>query len=493
MKDRASGIFLPVFSLPSPYGIGDFGEYAYKLIDILSSNGVRFWQILPLNITSLENYNSPYMPLSAFAGNFIFISPSFLMKEKLIDEKDIGNLDFFLENEVDYEKVYEFKEKILKIAFENFEKHKEKEDFERFKEENSFWLEDFSLFIVLKKHFKKPWNRWPFKIKERDEKVLKELKEIFKREIEEQKFIQYIFYKEFFLLKNYANQKGVKIIGDIPIYLSYDSSEVWSNPYIFKLDENKEMLFVSGVPPDYFSEKGQLWGNPVYDWEKLKERNFDFWIKRIGHNLNIYDYLRIDHFRGFVAYWEIDAKKEDAREGKWVKVPSEEFFDLIFKNFPKERIIAEDLGFITPDVIQIMKKFDIPGMRVLIFGFDRKDPLNPHLPHNYIENCVAYTSTHDTNTLKGWMEKELKEKEFFFDYFNGNAEIEEIIRIIIISAAKLVIFPVCDLLEIGEKGRINTPGKKEGNWMWRLSFSLSNLLEEKIKTLKKFLDIYGRI
>ncbi|MEO0286724.1 MAG: 4-alpha-glucanotransferase, partial [candidate division WOR-3 bacterium] len=280
---RGAGIFLPIFSLPSNYGIGDFGEFSYRFIDIISENGFKLWQILPLNPIAYENYNSPYLSSSLFAGNYLFISLEFLIKEKLIDEKDI-NLPSFKENEVDYEKVYDFKQKILDISYENFLKFKEKEEFYKFSYENSYWLSDFSLFNVLKRYFKKNWNEWPEKLKKRDEETLKEFERIFKKEIEKEKFIQYIFYKEFSTLKRYANEKNIKIIGDIPIYPSYDSSDVWVNQDIFKLDENKNPIYVAGVPPDYFSEKGQLWGNPVYDWEKLKEKEFCYWIKRIEHS-----------------------------------------------------------------------------------------------------------------------------------------------------------------------------------------------------------------
>lgn len=496
--DRGAGIFLPVFSLPSNFGIGDFGEFSYKFIDIISENGFKFWQILPLNPTSFENYNSPYLSSSLFAGNHLFISLEFLIKENLIDEKDI-DLPSFKENEVDYEKVYEFKEKILSISYENFLKFKEKEEFYSFCNENSYWLDDFSLFNVLKKYFKKNWNKWPEKLKNRDEKILIEFKKIFKKEIEKEKFIQYIFYKEYFSLKKYANEKGIKIIGDIPIYPSYDSVDVWSNQEIFKLDQDKNPVYVAGVPPDYFSEKGQLWGNPVYDWEKLKEKDFYYWIKRIEHSLKFYDYLRLDHFRGFVAYYEIPYGKEDAREGKWVNAFPYEFFNKIYEKFKKINIIAEDLGYITPDVIEVMNKFDIPGMRVFLFGFGDKNPKNPHLPHNYKKNSFAYTSTHDTNTLRGWFENEIdnESKDFLLKYINKGENVEElifeIIRILMISVAGIVIFPLQDILFLGEEARINRPGKKEGNWKFKINLSLLEEFKKRIKELKKFLEIYGRL
>ncbi len=495
---RGAGIFLPIFSLPSNYGIGDFGEFSYRFIDIISENGFKLWQILPLNPIAYENYNSPYLSSSLFAGNYLFISLEFLIKEKLIDEKDI-NLPSFKENEVDYEKVYDFKQKILDISYENFLKFKEKEEFYKFSYENSYWLSDFSLFNVLKRYFKKNWNEWPEKLKKRDEETLKEFERIFKKEIEKEKFIQYIFYKEFSTLKRYANEKNIKIIGDIPIYPSYDSSDVWVNQDIFKLDENKNPIYVAGVPPDYFSEKGQLWGNPVYDWEKLKEKEFCYWIKRIEHSLKFYDYLRLDHFRGFVAYYEIPYGKEDATEGKWVNAFPYEFFNKIYEKFGKINIIAEDLGYITPDVIEVMERFDIPGMRVFLFGFCDKNPNNPHLPHNYKKHIFAYTSTHDTNTLRGWIENEIDEesKDFLLNYINKKQDVEEIIfeiiRIFFGSVANVVIIPLQDILFLGEEARINRPGKKEGNWKFRINFSLFEEFKKRIKELKKFLEIYGRL
>ena len=497
MFERSAGIFLPIFSLPSKYGVGDFGEFSYKFIDLISKYGFKYWQILPLNPVDISNQNSPYMSSSLFAGNFLFISIEFLIKEKLLDEKDIGNLEEFKEDEVEYEKVYEFKERILNISYENFLK-KEDEEFLNFCDENSFWLESFSIFNVLKKYFKKGWNKWPLKIIKRDEKVIKDLKKIFEREINKEKFIQYIFYKEYKKLKNYANEKGIKIIGDFPIYPSFDSSDVWENQEIFKIDENFYPLYVAGVPPDYFSEKGQLWGNPVYNWEKLKEKEFDYFIKRFKQSLKFYDLIRIDHFRGFVAYYEIPYGKEDAREGKWVPCFPYDFFEKIFNEFKNINIIAEDLGYITEDVIEVREKFKIPGMRVFIFGFGDKNKHNPHLPHNYIENSISYTTTHDTNTLKGWFLKEIDEdvKEFFLDYINKKGDVEEIllevIRILIFSKSNLVIFPIQDILFLDENARINRPGKKEGNWKWKLSFKKFNEIEERLKIIKKFIEIYGR-
>ncbi|MEO0255472.1 MAG: 4-alpha-glucanotransferase [candidate division WOR-3 bacterium] len=497
MNERGCGVLLPIFSLPSPFGIGDFGGFAYKFVDILAENKIKFWQILPLNPVDKSGLFSPYMSYSAFAYNFLFISPYFLIKEDLLSKDILKKVPDFKENEVEYERIYDFKRVILDIAYYNFKKKNEEDKFLKFCRENDYWLNSYSLFTVLKNEFKTIWNEWESKIRDRSPEVIGKLERKYEREIEKVKFVQYIFYKQFITLKRYANKRGVKIIGDIPIYVSYDSADVWENPQIFKLDENKKPLYVSGVPPDYFSEKGQLWGNPVYDWDKLRERNFDFWVKRIFHNLKFYDYIRIDHFRGFVGYYQIPYGSEDARIGEWVKAPAREFFDFIFKKFGKFNLIAEDLGFITDDVVEIMKIYDIPGMRVFQFGFGDLNLNNPHLPHNYPEKSFGYTSTHDTNTLKGWFEKEIKDniKKFILDYLNISSEDDiwnGIMKKMLFSRASVIIIPVYDILFLGEEARINKPGTKIGNWKWRMSLKLFEELKEKIKILKKLIEASNR-
>lgn len=487
---------MPIFSLPSPSGIGDFGNFSYKFVDILSENSIKFWQILPLNPTELETGNSPYMSESAFAGNFLFISPEILLKEGYLKKDDVREFPDFNDRRVEYEKVYIFKNKIIEIAYENFKRMKNKEDFEKFCISNSYWLIDYSLFSFLKKIYKKPFNEWDEKIRERDEEVLKKLMEKYKEEIEREKFKQFLFFKQYYSLKNYANKKGIKIIGDIPIYVSYNSCDVWVNPEIFKLDKDKKPLYVAGVPPDYFSKKGQLWGNPLYDWEKLAKRGFDFWIKRIEHNLKLFDYLRIDHFRGFVGYYQIPYGRTDATIGEWVPAPASEFFEFIFKNLGRINIIAEDLGFITEDVIEIMKKFKIPGMRVFQFGFGDKNPQNPHLPHNYDENVISYTSTHDTDTLKGWLYKiDKSERDFVFNYLkvkNIDDAIEKAIEALLFSKSIITIFPLQDILKMGSGGRINTPGTKKWNWRWRVDKKTLLDFANALKNYKKLIELSNR-
>ncbi|MEN3044141.1 MAG: 4-alpha-glucanotransferase [Candidatus Hydrothermales bacterium] len=499
MDEKGAGVLLPIFSLPSPFGIGDFGGVSYKFIDILEENKFKYWQILPITPVEKGSLFSPYMSSSAFAGNFLFISPYKLIKEGLLDKSILKEIGSFKEDYVEYEKVYEYKYYILDIAFNNFKKNLVRfKDYFEFLRDNEYWLTDYSLFCVLKKEQDFLWCDWDKELKNRDERVLEKLKEKYENEIEREKFIQYIFFKQFFEIKNYAKRKGIKIIGDLPIYVSFDSADVWANPYIFKLDNEKKPIYVAGVPPDYFSEDGQLWGNPVYNWEVLKEQNFDFWIKRIYHNLKLFDVIRIDHFRGFVGYYQIPYGRSDARVGHWEKAPAKEFFELVFKKFGKIDLIAEDLGYITEDVIETMKIFNIPGMRVFQFGFLNKDLSNIHLPHNYPYECCAYSSTHDTNTLLGWLEEEIKEseKEFLIEYVGrgkNNIEIIDSIKDLLISSkSKIVIFPVQDIILIGDKGRINRPGRKEGNWVFRLTAENFKEFSKRMKDMMEKIVKYKR-
>ncbi|MEN3045736.1 MAG: 4-alpha-glucanotransferase [Candidatus Hydrothermales bacterium] len=476
MNKRGAGVFLPIFSLPSPFGIGDFGGTSYKFIDILEEGKFKYWQILPLTPVDRSAYYSPYMSNSAFAGNFLFISPYKLIKDGLLDKGILKEVGSFREDFVEYDKVFEFKSYLLDIAFNNFKKNIDQfKDYFEFLEENEYWLSDFSLFCALKKEYGTLWCDWDKKVRDRDERALEKLRKKYENEIEREKFVQYIFFKQFYEVKSYANRKGIKIIGDLPIYVSLDSADVWANPYIFKLDSEKRPIYVAGVPPDYFSEEGQLWGNPVYNWDVMKEQNFDFWIKRIYHSIKLFDVIRIDHFRGLVGYYQIPYGRSDAKVGYWEKAPALEFFEAIFKKFGKIELVAEDLGYITEDVIEIMKIFNIPGMRVFQFGFLTKDMSNIHLPHNYPYECCAYSSTHDTNTLLGWLEVEIKdqEREFLEEYIgrgkNNIEMIDSIIDLLISSKSKIVIFPVQDIILIGDKGRINRPGRKENNWVFRLT------------------------
>ncbi|MCL4385589.1 MAG: 4-alpha-glucanotransferase [Actinobacteria bacterium] len=524
---RKSGMLLPVASLPSEFGIGDLGPNSYKFVDILKKSRQSFWEILPLNPTSTSKDNCPYATSSAFAGNTLLISPQLLYEEGLLEKSDIRKIKNIFNNRiyinyVDYKKVTKEKNKIFQKAFDNFkstDNKKLKDDFDNFCMENGKkWLNGFTLFNALKKKLNYiSWNKWPEKLKNLN--ITENLRKLnpdsdIYEGIKKEKFLQFIFFKQWFNLKNYCNNLGIKIIGDIPIYVDFESSDVWANPEIFKLDSDKNPTFVSGVPPDYFSKSGQLWGNPVYNWDNLKKNNYKWWINRIEYNLNLYDFVRIDHFRGFVAYWEVPAEDKNAKNGKWVKAYPEDFFNVLkqklsikFNNSNQQKniyfslpIIAENLGYITDDIEEIMKEYNFPGLKVILFAFGKDFPTGTHLPYNYDKNCIAYTGTHDNNTIKGWFLEEAKnyEKKNLLKYIgnageelNPNSINDVLIRLIMSSAAGLTIIPVQDILGLGSEARMNHPSTVRGNWKWRMT--RKDFVIKNFKKLKEFTEIYSRI
>lgn len=498
MKRRGSGILLHITSLPSPYGIGDLGPWAYKFVDFLSETKQSFWQILPLNPTSGAFGNSPYSNPSAFAGNSLLISPDLLVEDSFLSTSDIGGDPSFPHERIDYAAVTEYKHKLFSIAYENFKKKRAKDyEFERFARENACWLDDYALFMSLREHFNRiTWSDWPDDIRNGNKSAIKACKEKLNDRILMKKFFQYIFFKQWFCLKAYCKDKNIRIIGDVPIYVNYDSTDVWTNPQIFKLNDNKRLAFVAGVPPDYFSKTGQLWGNPVYRWNALRESGYSWWIKRIEHNLRLFDVIRLDHFRGFVAYWEVSAGEETAINGRWIDVPVEDFFSTLCKRFPFLPIIAEDLGLITPDVREIMNRFEFPGMKLLIFAFGDDFPNGTYLPHNYTKNCVVYTGTHDNNTVKGWFTTEARpeDRKRLFKYIGREVREEnihwEFIRLAMMSVANMVIIPMQDILGLGEEAKMNLPSTSNGNWRWRL---LPNQITHSlVKELREMTETYGR-
>ncbi len=431
IKKRASGILLHITSLPSSYGIGDLGPDAYRFADFLTETNQSYWQMLPLNPTDTVYGNSPYSSFSAFAGNPILISPDLMVEDGFLEKSDIIKHPWFSDSKVNYKTVTAYKDKILKTAYEKNKKKliKDKE-FEKFCSENAYWLDDYSLFISLKKYFKMvDWSRWQGGLRDRSDDSIKEWKKQFDEMISEEKFCQYLFFSQWHLLRNYCESKNIQIIGDIPIYVNYDSSDIWANPGMFNLDKEKKPAFVAGVPPDYFSATGQLWGHPVYNWDVLKKNGYSWWIKRIEHNLKLFHMFRLDHFRGFVGYWKVQVNEKTAINGKWIKGPGKDFFSALLKHFPCIPIIAEDLGVITPDVREIMNIFGFPGMKVLLFAFGENLPNHPYAPHNHIRNCVVYTGTHDNNTIKGWFKKELraKDRKRIFEYLGRKISVENIL------------------------------------------------------------------
>ncbi|MCI0694669.1 4-alpha-glucanotransferase [candidate division KSB1 bacterium] len=499
MKNRGSGILLHITSLPSAYGVGDFGPEAYRFADFLTEAQQCFWQFLPLNPTQSMLGHSPYSSHSAFAGNPLLISPELLEQEGILRAADLPRAPSFRDGRVDFPSVIDYKKKLLAAACQQYKGRLAKDhEFEHFCRENAHWLDDYALFAVLKEHFHEAgWDSWPVALRDRDPQALREAEKHFHDQILPKKFVQYLFYRQWFALKNYCKNKNLQLIGDLPIYVSFDSVDVWANPELFKLDEEKRPVVVAGVPPDYFSATGQLWGNPVFNWEKLRETRYAWWAKRLEHNLKLCDIIRLDHFRGFVAYWEVPAGETMAINGKWVEAPVEDFFKIMFRHFPGLKIIAEDLGEITPDVREWIHRLGLPGMRVLMFAFGDDLATNLHAPHNYPENCVVYTGTHDNNTVRGWFKNEAgaETRQKLFQYLGreitGPTVHWEFIRLAMSSVAQMVIIPMQDVLGLGEKARMNFPGKPEGNWGWRLrAGQVTPALAKKLADLAK---VYSRI
>ena len=485
MINRNSGILLPIFSLPSKYGIGTFGREAYKFIDFLHSARQRYWQILPLGHTSYGD--SPYSSFSIFAGNPYFIDLEILVEEGFINEYDLINVDFGSNDEcIDYKKLFDNRFKVLRMAYENKGRT---HDLFPFINQNP-WVEDYALFMSLKyKYNQLPWYKWDERLIKRDKSALQCSKKELNDEMGFWIFLQYLFFNQYFKLKEYANKSGISIIGDIPIYVAEDSVDVWAESKLFMMDENNSPICVAGVPPDDFSEDGQLWGNPVYNWEYFKETEYEWWINRIDFSFKLYDVVRIDHFRGFDEFWAVPYGSKNAINGKWLPAYGKELFQKLNERLGNVNIIAEDLGIITDSVIKLKNDLGFPGMKVLQFAFDGNDD-NPYLPNNYEENCIAYTGTHDNDTLKGWFEKfDDKVKQYILNSLNINENsknlddiIYELIKAIYNSKANLCIVPLQDFLCLSSKARINIPSTLGSNWCWRLkSDMLSEELAEKIK------------
>ncbi len=485
MFDKSSGILLPISSLPSKYGIGTFGKEAYNFIDFLMLSGQKYWQLLPLGPTSFGD--SPYSPFSVYAGNPYYIDLEILMESGLIKDEDCNILNSN-DNYVDYEKQFYNRYKILYKAFINSSSKYNKEII-KFKTENQ-WVNDYSLFMALKYRSRQlPWYKWDEEIKDRKTENLKTKNEYLKEDIDFWVFLQYLFYEQYFKLKEYANLRGISIIGDMPIYVAEDSVEAWAFRDMFVIDENDKFTMVAGVPPDYFSTEGQLWGNPVYNWGYLKEKSYEWWIKRIKWSLKLYDIVRIDHFRGFDEYWAVPYGSENAIKGVWLTAYGKELFEKALEEIDNLNIIAEDLGIITDSVIKLKKEFDFPGMKVLQFAFDA-NPDNPHLPENYEENSIAYTGTHDNDTLRGWFKKlNNNEQQYVVKTLNIIAKeddeiLDALIKSVLNSKANIVIIPLQDYMHLGSEARINTPSTLGGNWDWRVKREQLNAeLAQKIKQM----------
>jgi 4-alpha-glucanotransferase len=498
MAPRTSGILLHITSLPSEFGIGDLGPWAHRFADLISQAGQSCWQVLPLHPTDPLSGHSPYSSTSAMAGNPYLISPELLVAWGLLSRKDTACPPGFPKETCAYEEVIPYKENLLNRAFEKFGKaHGLWEDYRAFCEREKGWLEDYVLFTALKAaQGGGSWVSWPQELKWRDPVALRKACQEMEEELQRGRFFQFMFFRQWEGLKSHCSRKGIRLIGDVPIYVNHDSADVWAAPELFQLDQDGNPKVVSGVPPDYFSTTGQRWGNPIYRWELLEETGFQWWIRRIGQNLRWFDQIRIDHFRGLLGYWEIPASEATAVKGRWVKAPGEAFLRRLLSEFPKESLIAEDLGIITPDVKAAMEHFGIPGMRVLQFAFSGDFPQNAYLPHNHIPGCVVYTGTHDNNTARGWFEKEAtsQERERLCQYLgreiSGAHAPREMIRLAMMSVAETVILPMQDILGLGEEARMNRPSTGHGNWRWRLA---PEFLEPKtLEWLGGLSWVYGR-
>jgi len=502
---RSSGVLLHPTSLPGRHGIGDFGDSAYRFADFLHNSGQQLWQVLPLGPTGYGD--SPYACYSAFAGNTLLISFERLIKQGLLVENDLSGFDDLSDKAVDFARVHLNSNKLLALAFERFKGASDAamiSDFEKFLYSEADWLNDYALFRALKDaHNGTLWNEWESALVSREPALIAAVHQQLRNEIEAQQFYQFLFFSQWYELKSYCNQRGIRIIGDIPIFVALDSSDVWTNPEQFKLDKDLRPTVVAGVPPDYFSDTGQFWGNPIYNWERMQVDGFDWWVKRVRAAFQMFDIVRVDHFRGFAAAWEIPAEDKTAERGRWVEVPGRELFEAIRSRLGELPIIAEDLGVITPDVEKLRDDLGFPGMHVLQFAFG-SDATNSDLPHNYSRNLVVYTGTHDNDTTVGWFtsregkgstraaDEINREREFCIQYLNSDGlEINwDFIRAALASVADVAIVPVQDLLGLGNEARMNLPNSTSGNWAWR--FDEDALTEEIGTRLRDLTRIYGR-
>ena len=494
---RASGVLLHPTSLPGRFGIGDLGPAAYAFADFLASAGQTYWQIMPLGPTGYGD--SPYSAFSAFAGNTLLVSPERLAERGLLADADLAGAPEFPEGRVEYGRVIDFKRALLEKAYGNFRgggDAKLRADYEGFLQYAASWLDDYALFAALKdEHGGGSWHTWEEGAARRRPLALDAARSRLGERVEAQKFFQYLFFEQWLRLRAYCGERGVRLIGDMPIFVAHNSADVWAAPHLFKLREDGAPAAVAGVPPDAFSETGQLWGNPVYDWGRMREEGFRWWVARVRETLKLVDVVRLDHFRGFAAYWEVPAGHETAERGRWVEAPGRELFQTLRRELGDGlSIIAEDLGTITPDVHALRDEFRFPGMRVLQFAFGG-DPHDTHLPHNYVQDSVVYTGTHDNDTTAGWFESRDPrgaERDYALRYLNSDGtEVHwDFIRAALSSVSRVSVVPAQDLLGLGSEARMNTPASAEGNWAWRLRGGA--LTAELGERLRRMTELYAR-
>lgn len=483
MNKRKSGVLLHITSLPGDEGIGTLGKEAFLFIDFLKESSQKLWQILPLGPAGAGN--SPYQCYSAFAGNPLMIDLDLLVDEELISAESLNERPSFVKKRSDFLKVERWKLPLLEKSFKTFKAvlfEKLKYEYWKFLDEHAWWLNDHALFMATREHFDNvSWNKWPQPIKFREEKALQNLASELSEEIEFHKYLQFLFFRQWHRLKAYANQQGIEIIGDVPLYISGESSDIWANTDIFILDEELQPIQVGGVPPDYFSETGQLWGNPVFNWSRLEERDYDWWLARLHFNLRMFDRVRIDHFRGLESFWSIPAAEKTAINGSWIPAHGHKLLSKLKQHLGELLFIAEDLGIITPEVDQLREDFNLPGMKVLQFAFTT-DAANKDLPHNYSANCVVYTGTHDNDTTLGWLNSVVGEEKELLEKYTGEPsgkQLTKVVEMAMASVAETAIFPLQDILELDTSARMNTPGTPSGNWEWRFQWKQLKVAQKK--------------
>jgi 4-alpha-glucanotransferase len=501
---RSAGILLHPTSLPGPYGSGDFGPESYRFADQLAAAGQTLWQVLPLG--PVGSGNSPYQSFSAFAGDPIFISPDLLVRNELLTKSEVANPPRFQSDSVNYEAARAWKFPLLTEAYRRFAKLGHRHPFEQFCADQASWLDDYALFVALRNKFgtDRNWTEWDKSIVRRSPAALAKYREELGDDVECQKFWQFLFYQQWDALRKYCSQLGIRIMGDIPIYVSQDSADVWAHPKQFLLDADGRPTSVSGVPPDYFSEDGQLWGNPIYNWEEITRSGFEWWINRFRGTFRLYDVLRVDHFRGFEAFWEVPATEKTAKNGKWVKAPGEKLFRAVAAELGPLEIVAENLGDITPEVEQLREKLNFPGMAILQFAFGIEGNAASYRPHNLVRHVVAYTGTHDNDTTLGWWnssggdstrsdEQIQREKEFTLKYLGPGDEPMnwKMIRALQGSVAQWAVIPMQDVFGLGSEARMNKPGVANGNWNWRILPGA--FTAEMQQQLREFAMLYDRI
>ncbi len=497
--NRSAGILLHITSLPSAFGIGDLGPGAFAFAGFLQRSGQTFWQLLPLNPITAGQGFSPYSAYSGMAGNPLLISPELLVKDGLLSKKDITKYKVEESDKVDYEQAEKTKYALLDKAYNNYVNNPSnlEKEFKAFGKKERHWLDDFALYSVLKQeHEGKQWSDWEEPYKQHDVKALKKFEAAHKEAIDKVKWQQFIFSRQWQQLKTYCNNLNISMFGDMPIYVAYDSVDVWSNRHIFSIDEEGKQEFVAGTPPDNFNENGQLWGMPIFKWDVLKQQNYDWWLNRLRKNLQLFDLLRLDHFRAFAAYWQIKAGAKTAKAGEWIEAPGHEFFDLVKKEIGEMPFVAEDLGHIDAPVYKLRDDFELPGMEVLQFAFGDNMPQSVYIPHHHVPISVVYTGTHDTNTTVGWYKQLDKAgKRSLSDYLGVKVTPKNVCdllcRMTYASVSKLAVLPMQDVLCLDEKARINIPSSGENNWAWRIT---SDQINEAVEAkLKEWCTLYDRL